>query len=472
MTTRVAAVVSLMVSGLVFEIAGFEAAAKKDVTLTLQSSQASLDAGKQGFGAACRSCHGEDGVGRFGPPLRGPRFTAEYVARIVLEGWPGSMMPSFKDALDSDEVSQIAQYVQSVASLRSSTSGPTPASTTTRATSPQATSSKTPGGFYTEAQARHGKLLFLGYCYMCHSADRTEGPPDPASRRGMPFGTEKRLMSLTSDRFAQRWGRVFDLYNKVAKAMPADSDNKLNPEEAADIVAYLLQVNGLPAGKETLKADTGAMKNMDLAEPGFEKIFNGADFTGIRFIVGCYGFTRNPPGCAEGDTGPGAAFKVDSGTIRCSGRPQGYWYTENKYLNFTLRFEFRYERDPDLDSDEEDYGNSGYLLFIEDHVVWPASIEIQGRNREVLNVLSSLVPAGMRDAMKFTVDDDARKRVLKPMGQWNAVEIVSKEGRITSSLNGTLISTVMQHPFKEPGHIGFQSEGGKIQWRNIRIKQE
>ena len=49
---------------------------------------------------------------------------------------------------------------------------------------------------------------------------------------------------------------------------------------------------------------------------------------------------------------------------------------------------------------------------------------------------------------------------------------MSKSGQVTGYLNGTLVSTVTEHDFTEPGYIGFQSETGEIHWRNIRIKPE
>ncbi len=52
------------------------------------------------------------------------------------------------------------------------------------------------------------------------------------------------------------------------------------------------------------------------------------------------------------------------------------------------------------------------------------------------------------------------------------MEIVSSNGEIKASLNGVLVSTVLEHEFTEPGHIAFESQGTEIQWRNIRIKVE
>jgi hypothetical protein len=102
----------------------------------------------------------------------------------------------------------------------------------------------------------------------------------------------------------------------------------------------------------------------------------------------------------------------------------------------------------------------------QDLKVWPRAVEIQGRNLDVLNVIL------LGGKGKVSVDAEARKRAIRPVGQWNAVDITSRDGRITSSLNGTIVSTITDHEYTEPGHIGLQSEGSEIRWRNVRIKPE
>lgn len=188
-------------------------------------------------------------------------------------------------------------------------------------------------------------------------------------------------------------------------------------------------------------------------EKGFEKLFNGTDFTGIKFVLG------------KGD--PAKTFTVADGAIECTGSPNGYWHTEKTYKDFVLRFEFRYKK-PSGEVDESKWGgNSGYLLFIEEpHKVWPKCVEVQGMNKDVL----MLIPLGVKSKQTFH-DSEARKKVRKPLGEWNAVEIASKAGVITSSLNGTKIS-VIEAPDAKPGPIAFQSEGAPIGWKNIRIKAE
>src|SRR5262245_22028888 len=66
------------------------------------------------------------------------------------------------------------------------------------------------------------------------------------------------------------------------------------------------------------------------AEDGFTPLFNGKDMTGLKTV-----------GVKE-DT-----FKVVNGEIRCSGKPNGYFYTEKPYKNYLLKFDLKYARPAD-----------------------------------------------------------------------------------------------------------------------------
>jgi hypothetical protein len=245
--------------------------------------------------------------------------------------------------------------------------------------------------------------------------------------------------------------------------MPLYDGGGLSTEEYVDMAAYLLRENGYPAGKEELKPDAATLMGMTLPEKGFTALFNGRDFTGWGFLLGG-GCTPRPEGC--GQTEPGSTFKIEKGTVVCSGSPLGFMYPQKKYLNFTLRLEYRFEPYRGMESSDEFYGNSGYLLFMQELRVSPDMIEVQGMNLEILDIRPS------RKSTEYTVDTEARKRAVHPVGEWNTVEIVSKDGQVWNYLNGVLVSKVTHHDYKDPGYIGFQSEDGKISWRNIRIKEE
>jgi hypothetical protein len=269
-------------------------------------------------------------------------------------------------------------------------------------------------------------------------------------------------------RFARKYPSVYHLFQRIRDSMPSFGVDSISAATKVDIVAYLLQQNGFPSGPEVLKLDVGSMKAMKLSETageeGFDKIFNGRDFTGIKFLLGpnC---RPAPEGC--GRTEPGPIFWIENRELVTSGKLYGYCYTEKKYLNFTLRYEFRHTRPVDLDPDDEYYeGNNGTLLFINDHRVWPKGIEIQGKNTELMRAF------GMDARVTAKDYPEAREKAYKPVGQWHKAEIVSKDGQVRSYLNGLLISHVTEHEFKEPGHIAFQSEGAEFHWRNLRIRVE
>ena len=68
--------------------------------------------------------------------------------------------------------------------------------------------------------------------------------------------------------------------------------------------------------------------------------------------------------------------KVENGIINDVGRPHGYLYPNKKYWNFTLRFEYEYQPYEGMESDDDLFSNTGYLLFITKPDVWPRTLEI------------------------------------------------------------------------------------------------
>ena len=55
----------------------------------------------------------------------------------------------------------------------------------------------------------------------------------------------------------------------------------------------------------------------------------------------------------------------------------------------------------------------------------------------------------------------------KPVGEWNKAKIEVKDGKITVYING-VFQNQGTSKVKE-GHIGLQSEGGPIQFRNLKL---
>jgi hypothetical protein len=161
-------------------------------------------------------------------------------------------------------------------------------------------------------------------------------------------------------------------------------------------------------------------------------------------------------------------------TLNCSGTPRGYLYSTKSYRNFTLRIEYRF-LPPTANEDAESppksntaKSNTGFLIYMPtEHKLWPASLEVQGRHDEMGQIKSN-----SRD-IKVTVRDDEQARTAsrKPVGEWNAVEIISRDGALASHINGTTICE------SDPGEltagfIGLQAEDFAVQFRRMRIREE
>jgi mono/diheme cytochrome c family protein len=92
---------------------------------------------------------------------------------------------------------------------------------------------------YTADQAARGKDVYLGSCRSCHT---------PASHTGATF--EKRW----------RGKHLSDLYTYVATKMPGNDPGSLSPDAVADVVAYLLQLNAMPAGAQEIYPEADSLR--------------------------------------------------------------------------------------------------------------------------------------------------------------------------------------------------------------------
>jgi hypothetical protein len=71
----------------------------------------------------------------------------------------------------------------------------------------------------------------------------------------------------------------------------------------------------------------------------------------------------------------------------------------------------------------------------------------------------------------LTVSDDpaAREAARLPVGEWNAIEIVARDGAISATLNGMVICTSQPGELKS-GKLGLQSEGFEVQFKHLRVR--
>lgn len=161
-------------------------------------------------------------------------------------------------------------------------------------------------------------------------------------------------------------------------------------------------------------------------------------------------------------------WREEGDVIICSGDPKGYLHSRDTFRNFTLRASYRFVPAADADDERRATSNTGFMIHIhEPHTIWPRSLEVQGKWSEMCSIKSN---GGVPD---LVIEDDpaAREAARLPVGEWNDVEIISRDGRLEASLNGTLICSSQPGELTE-GFIGLQSELFEVHFRNLRIREE
>jgi len=104
---------------------------------------------------------------------------------------------------------------------------------------------------YTEEQAKRGKGEYDDNCSGCH---------------GTTLGGSGEAPGVVGKGFRERWfiGSPEPFYTFVSTNMPQGAQGSLPPETYADIVAYLLSKNKVPAGDTELPHDPAALTNIVL----------------------------------------------------------------------------------------------------------------------------------------------------------------------------------------------------------------
>ncbi len=180
-------------------------------------------------------------------------------------------------------------------------------------------------------------------------------------------------------------------------------------------------------------------------EQGFRPLFNGKDLTGWKL--------RHADGNKSWSVLPGGVLKntVEKGVHGTD------LVTEQKFWNFTVRYEFM----------TPDDSNSGFYL----------------RGRHEIQILGDFKEGkasatGNGSLYNFRAPD---RFVTRPGGQWQTAQATIIGNRITVTMNGVMIHdhVVCDRPtgaeidgnVNEPGPLFLQGDHGTVSFRNIRIKE-
>jgi hypothetical protein len=195
----------------------------------------------------------------------------------------------------------------------------------------------------------------------------------------------------------------------------------------------------------------------NVSERGFTTLFNGENLNGW--------------------VGNKQAYKVEGGTIIVDpegGGSGGNLFTEKKYSDFVLRFEFQLTPGANnglgihspLEGDAAYVGKE--IQILDNTAEKYAKLETYQYHGSVYGVIP------------------AKRGFQKPIGEWNSQEVIVKDQHIIVNLNG---ETILNGDFaaaskdgtldhkehsglqRNNGHIGFLGHGDVLSFRNIRIRE-
>ncbi|MDN3659471.1 DUF1080 domain-containing protein [Ferruginibacter paludis] len=220
------------------------------------------------------------------------------------------------------------------------------------------------------------------------------------------------------------------------------------------IVACLLFA-GIAANAQTEKAKT-------------KPLFNGKNLNGWYSFLTSKGKNSDPE----------KVFNIENGLLHISGKEFGYICTEKVYSNFHLIVEFKWgtKKYPPRDADTTKRDN-GILYFVPLNAkdfVWPKGIECQIQEGDVGDFWmvdsATVVVDGVRSVPKDFNRAKKKADAEKPTGEWNRVEVISNNGKLTHIVNGTVVNEATD-PSVTEGKIIIQSEGAEIYYRKIELAE-
>jgi hypothetical protein len=199
----------------------------------------------------------------------------------------------------------------------------------------------------------------------------------------------------------------------------------------------------------------------DEAPAGFVSLFNGKNLNGWKVL-----------------NGKMDAWAAEDGLLVVKGHGGGWLLTDKEYTDFDLRLHFKLP----------EAGNSGVALRAPFHGN-PAfdGMEIQllddpwyKDEKHYKGIHQSQLTGSIYDVVPPSKD------ATKPAGEWNTMHITAKGPHITIELNGvkTVDANLDEHkdrvdkiPPKHPGllnekgHLGLQSHDGRVEFKNIYVKE-
>ena len=187
----------------------------------------------------------------------------------------------------------------------------------------------------------------------------------------------------------------------------------------------------------------------------------------------------------------GEAWKVVDGTLMLDPSNKGGWQikgggdivSNESYGDFHLQLEWKISKN----------GNSGIIFFVQDepkkyNYIWYTGPEMQVLDNDG-HADGKIIKHRAGNLYDLVAGVEG---AVKPVGDWNLVDIINEKGTLTLKLNGitTVTTTIGDDAWKNliknskfskgespdfgkvfTGHIGLQDHGNQVWYRNIRIQR-
>jgi mono/diheme cytochrome c family protein len=110
------------------------------------------------------------------------------------------------------------------------------------AQAPAGAAKTTKSRVYSAAQAARGEEIYMSTCVSCH--------PPATYKAGVFMNWQGKTLA--------------DLLDFLSDKMPKNDPGSLSPKEYMDVVAYLLKINAMPAGRVDLPATPATLKGITI----------------------------------------------------------------------------------------------------------------------------------------------------------------------------------------------------------------
>jgi hypothetical protein len=154
----------------------------------------------------------------------------------------------------------------------------------------------------------------------------------------------------------------------------------------------------------------------------------------------------------------------DHGTLICNGDKSGHEMLrfDRELTNFIVHLEWCFAK---VETENPRYNSGFYVRNSADASLWHQAQTGSGSGGFLFG--NTLVKG---EKQRVNLREQMKENRVAPAGEWNTFEIRAEGKRISLWVNGA-VTTVFDSCEVPRGYLGFEAEGYKISFRNIKLKE-